>query len=142
MATIAPGPVPAWFRIVALLAILWNAFGVAMYLSSVGIFGDPTAGLSAAERAVAEGIPAWVTGAFAIGTWGGLLGSLGLAMRRRWAWPVLLVSLVALIVLEGWSVFLSGAVEMFGLAVPISVTVIALFLAWLAHQARAKGWLR
>src|SRR3546814_8945952 len=51
MAAALPSSPPTWFRIVALLAVLWNAFGVAMYLSSVGIFGDPMAGLSEAERA-------------------------------------------------------------------------------------------
>lgn len=141
MATVAPAAPPAWFRIVALLAVLWNAFGVFQYLSSVGLFGDPMATLDEAQRSAAESIPAWITGAFAIGTFAGLAGSLGLAMRRRWAWPVLLLSLVALIVLEGWIVFLSGFLEMFGLAVPVSVTVIAILLAWLAHHARERGWL-
>lgn len=134
--------VPAWFRIAALLAVAWNLFGVAMYLSSVGVFGDPMAGLSEAERAAAASIPAWITGAFAIGTFSGLLGSVGLVMRRRWAWPVLLLSLVALIILEGWIVFLSNAREAFGLAVPVTVTVIAVLLAWMANHARQRSWLR
>jgi hypothetical protein len=141
MATAAPDNPPAWFRIVALLAVLWNAFGVFQYLSSVGLLGDPTVGLSESERAAVASIPAWITAAFAIGTFAGLAGSLGLLMRKRWAWPLLLLSLVALIVLEGWIVFLSGLVEMFGLAVPVSVTLIAILLAWLAHHARQRGWL-
>src|SRR3546814_13920741 len=57
MAAALPSSPPTWFRIVALLAVLWNAFGVAMYLSSVGIFGDPLAGLSEAERAAAYSLP-------------------------------------------------------------------------------------
>lgn len=132
---------PAWFTAAALVAVLWNAFGVAMYLSSVGIFGDPTAGLTAAERAVAESIPAWITGAFAIGTFAGLIGSLGLLLGKAWAQPVLIVSLIALLVLEGWIVFLSGAREVSGLAVPIAVTAGAILLAWLATTARRRGWL-
>jgi hypothetical protein len=54
---------------------------------------------------------------------------------------VLIVSLIALLVLEGWIVFLSGAVEMFGLAVPIMVSAGAILLAWLATHARRRGWL-
>lgn len=65
-----------------------------------------------------------------------------LLLRKRWAWPVLLVSLIALVVLEGWIVFFSGHLEAFGLAVPIIVTVGALLLAWLASHARKRGWLR
>jgi hypothetical protein len=126
---------------VALLAVLWNAFGVVMYLSSVGMFGDPMAGLSEAERAAASSIPAWITGAFAIGTFTGLIGSIGLLLRKRWAQSALIVSLIALLVLEGWIVFFSGALEHFGLAVPIMVSAGAVLLAWLATHARRRGWL-
>ena len=141
MATALPASTPAWIRIVALVAIAWNAMGVAMYLSSVGVFGDPTAGLSDAERAAALSIPGWITGAFAIGTFAGLIGSIGLLLRKAWAQPVLLVSAAALLVLEGWILFFSGAVEMFGLAVPLTVIAGAILLAWLATYARRHGWL-
>ena len=136
-----PAP-PRFFQIAALIATIWNAFGVAMYLSSVGAFGDPMAGLSEAERAAAADIPAWITGAFAIGTFSGLIGSIGLLLRKTWAAPVLLLSFLALLMLEGWIVFLSGARETFGLAVPVSVTAGAILLASLAFHARHRGWLR
>ncbi|HEY0113409.1 MAG TPA: hypothetical protein VGB59_09705 [Allosphingosinicella sp.] len=143
MATNAYGSPPAWFRILAVAAVVWNLFGVFMYLHSVGIFGDPMADLTASQRAAAESIPPAITGAFAIGTLAGLLGSLGLLLRKRWALPVLLVSLLGLIALEGWIVFLSGALEAFGgIALPLTIVVIAAFLAWLASHARQRGWLR
>lgn len=132
--------VPGWFRIAALVAIAWNAFGVIMYLSSVGLFGDPTAGLSDAERAAAESIPDLIIGAFAVGTFAGLIGSIGLLLRKSWARPVLLLSLVALLVLEGWIVA-SGTVSVSGYAVPVMVTLGAILLAWLATHARGRGWL-
>lgn len=142
MATVAPGAPPAWFRIVALIAILWNAFGVFQYLSSVGLFGDPLASLSAEQRAAAESIPAAVIGAFAIGTIAGLIGSLGLLLRKRWAVPMLVLSLLALVVLEGWIVFLSGQLEVFGgVGLPATVVLVSLLLAWLAWHARRRGWL-
>src|SRR4051812_43156011 len=109
MATATPRARPSWFVVAAVLATVWNAFGVFMYLSTVGIFGDPTAGLSDAERALASSTPAWIIGAFAIGTLAGLIGSAGLLLGRAWAQPVLIVSLVALLVLEGWALFLMSA---------------------------------
>jgi hypothetical protein len=141
MATALSSSSPSWLRIVALVAIAWNAVGVTMYLSSVGVFGDPMAGLSESERAAAAAIPGWITGAFAIGTFAGLIGSIGLILRKAWAQPVLLISAVALLVLEGWIIFFSGALEMFGLAVPVTVSVGAILLAWLATHARKHGWL-
>lgn len=141
MATASPTSRPGWFPAVALLAVVWNGFGVAMYLSSVGIFGDPMTGLTEAQRAAAESIPGWVTGAFAIGTFAGLIGSLGLLLRKRWAQPLLILSLLGLLVLEGWILFFSGAVEQFGLAIPLTVVAGATLLAWLATHGRNRGWL-
>jgi hypothetical protein len=142
MATVAPAAPPAWFRIVALIAILWNAFGVFQYLSSVGLFGDPMASLDATQRAAAESVPALIIGAFALGTFAGLIGSLGLLLGKRWSLPILVLSLLALIVLEGWIVFLSGLLEMFGgIGLPATIVVVALLLAWLAYHARQRGWL-
>jgi hypothetical protein len=141
MATALHASSPAWFRVAALIACIWNAFGIVMYLSSVGMFGDPMAGLDEAQRAAASSIPALITGAFAVGTFAGLIGSIGLLLRKAWAQPVLIVSLVALLMLEGWIVFLSGHVEAFGLGVPIMVSAGAILLAWLATHARGRGWL-
>ncbi|MDP9414233.1 MAG: hypothetical protein M3Q08_09095 [Pseudomonadota bacterium] len=141
MATASTASVPRWFTAVALLAVIWNAFGVVMYLSSVGVFGDPMAGLSEPERAAASSIPSWITGAFAIGTLAGLIGSLGLLLRKAWAQPVLLASMVALLVLEGWIMFFSGALAVFGLAVPITVSAGAILLLWLATHARGQNWI-
>ncbi|HEY0026505.1 MAG TPA: hypothetical protein VGC35_01415 [Allosphingosinicella sp.] len=133
---------PGWFRIAAVIAILWNAFGVFQYLSSVGLFGDPLVSLDPAQRAAAESIPAPVIAAFAIGTLAGLVGSIGLLIRKRWAMPMLVVSLVALAVLEGWIVFASGNLEAFGgIALPLTIVVVAALLAWLATHARGRGWL-
>ena len=142
MANTAPAASASWFRIAAVLAVLWNAFGVFQYLSSVGLFGDPLASLSPEQRAAAESIPAPIIAAFAIGTFAGLIGSIGLLLRKRWAVPLLILSLLALVVLEGWIVFLSGALEAFGeIALPLTITLVAALLAWLAAHARRRGWL-
>ena len=142
MAISASTPAPLWFRIAACVALVWNAFGVVMFLSSVGAFGDPTSGLSEAERAIATNIPGWIMAAFGIGTFSGLAGSLGLLLGRRWAWPLLVISLIALLVLEGYILFFSGAAAVSGVAIPITVIVGALLLAWLARYAGRRGWLR
>ncbi len=142
MATSASTATPLWFRIAAFVALVWNAFGLVMFLSAVGAFGDPMAGLSEPERAIAAKIPGWLMAAFGTGTFTALAGSLGLLLGRRWAWPLLLISLVALLVLEGYILFFSGAAAVSGVAIPITVVVGALLLAWLARLAGQRGWLR
>ena len=62
--TLASRP-PVWFRVVAVLALLWNLFGVWQYLSSVGVV-PLMRELTADEAAIMASAPAWYTGAFAI----------------------------------------------------------------------------
>jgi hypothetical protein len=52
------------------------------------------------------------------------------------------ISLAALLVLEGYILFFSGAAAVSGVAIPITVIVGALLLAWLARHASQRSWLR
>ncbi|MGQ0558992.1 MAG: hypothetical protein ACT4OE_05315 [Sphingosinicella sp.] len=133
---------PAWYRIVTVLAILWNLMGLYVFLVSVGAVASPP--MDPAEQAIADTMPTWTTAAFAIGVFSGLVGSLGLLLLKGWSRMLLLLSLVALAVLEGWWIFLSGGPEALGPStyiVPILVVVIALLLWWLANMGAKKGWL-
>lgn len=135
---------PIWFRSLALIGLLWNAFGVYMYLKSVRMFGDPLIGLDPAHRALAESVPAWVTGAFAVAVFAGLLGSLLMVLGKRLASPVLLLSLLAVIVQSAWIVLASDARAVEGalaLVMPGIITLVAILLVWLAARGAARGWL-
>jgi hypothetical protein len=140
--TFAPAAGPAWFRIAAILALFWNAFGAVMCLSALGVFGDPITGLTEPQRAAALAIPAGIIAAFALGTFTGVIGSLGLLLARRWAFRVLIVSAAALLVLEGWILFLSGDADVHGIAIPVAVSLVAILLVLLASTASNRGWLR
>ena len=135
---------PGWFRIVAVLGLLWNCLGVYMYLKSVGMLGDPLAGLDPAHVALAQSVPAWVTGAFAVAVFAGLLGSLLMVAGKRLASPVLLLSLLAVIVQSAWVIFASNARAVEGaiaLIMPGMITLVAVLLVWLAAKGAARGWL-
>ena len=135
---------PAWFRALAALGLLWNAFGVYMYLKSVGVFGDPLAGLDPAHTELARSVPAWVTGVFAVAVFAGLLGSLCMVAGKRIASPLLLISLLAVLVQSAWVILMSNARAVEGalaLAMPACITLVAILLVWLAARGAAKGWL-
>ena len=123
---------PAWFRIVGVLALIWNLIGVCFYLGHVGVLGPPFADTAA------PAMPDLVTGAFAIGVFSGVIGSLCLVLARAWARPILLVSLIGSAVDWGWVIMAVG-----NTALPMGVTVIviAALLVWLAHSGVRKGWL-
>jgi hypothetical protein len=128
---------PAWLRVVAALALLWNLFGVYNYLMTVGVVGG-------ADVAAAGAMPAWVTGAFAIAVFGGALGSLGLLLLKRWSKLLLLVSLLGVLAMDLWMFVLSGlGGTMAGaeMGVNIAIVVVAILLVWLAYSSDKKGWL-
>jgi hypothetical protein len=128
---------PAWLRIVAALALLWNLFGVYNYLMTVGVVGG-------ADVAAAAAMPAWVTGAFAIAVFGGALGSLGLLLLKRWSKLLLLVSLLGVLAMDLWMFMLSGLGKTMAgaeMGVNIAIVVVAILLVWLAYSSDKKGWL-
>jgi len=137
MSDVVDGRAPSWLRIVAVLGLLWNLFGVYEYLMTVGV-------VSGANEAAAPAMPAWATGAFAIAVFGGALGSLGLVMLKRWSKLLLVLSLICVVALDVWSFALSGAASTMGgaeMAVTGAVLAIAVLLAWLSWTADSKGWL-
>ncbi len=86
----------------------------------------------------------WVTGLFAIGVFAGALGALGLVLRRRWARPLLLLSLVAVILQFGGWLLMTDAIAVIGPSVfvmPAIIVAVAILLAWLATIASRRGWL-
>lgn len=131
--------VPAWFRLLAVLGLAWNGYGVYMYLQSVGVIG---AGAHAATAPAA--MPAWVIGTFAVAVFAGLVGSLLMVAGSRRACPLLVLSLLAVIVQTVWIAFLSNARAVDGmkaLIMPAIITVVALLLVLVAARGAEKNWL-
>jgi hypothetical protein len=134
---------PGWFRLVALLALLWNLVGVWSYLSKVGM-APPMMEMTPDEVALAAGMPAWATAGFAIAVFTGLLGSVGLLLGKAWARLLLILSLLGMLVQFGWWVVMSGAMERMGASIavmPAVVILIGILLLWLANTGIKRGWL-
>jgi uncharacterized membrane protein len=135
---------PTWFLVVAGIALVWNLMGVMAYIAQVTMSPEALAALPAEQQALLASTPAWATGAFALAVFGGALGSLALLIRKTWAFPLLLISLAAVIVQLFHAFFMSKSIEVFGpggMIMPLMVIVIAAYLLFLAKQAKAKGWL-
>ena len=65
-------------------------------------------------------------------------------LKKGWAAPLFLVSLLAVIVQFGHWLFLANAMEVYGteaVFMPLLVTAIAAFLVWYSRDAKSKGWL-
>jgi len=134
---------PKWFMPVAITALLWNLIGCAAYLGDVMLTPEDIAKLTAAQQAMYAARPAWSVGATAIAVWGGAAGCLGLILRKRWAMPLLIASLAALVVQDASLFLLSGASPVNSTAIVLQglVLLIGIGLVLLARTAAARGWI-
>ena len=87
---------PVWFWVVSVLALIWNIIGVMSYLAQAYTSVEDLEKMTQAQRELFESQPAWVTGAFAIAVFGGTLGCIALLLRKKWAKPILIISLLGI----------------------------------------------
>ncbi|GGK14972.1 hypothetical protein [Luteimonas terricola] len=137
--------VPASVWVVGVLALLWNLVGVAAFGMQLAMPAEALEAMPADRRAIYEAAPGWLYIFYGVATIGGVIGSLGLLLRRRWAVPVYLVALVALVlqvlasyaVTPAWS--LGGAAS---LGFPVLLVAIAIALWLFARRMSARHILR
>ncbi len=137
-------PAPKWFRPTAVVALLWNAIGCLAYLADVTIKPADVAKMTAAQQAMYTSRPAWAVAAMACAVWFGLAGSLGLVLKKRWATPLLLVSLVGVIGQDIGLFMMRGFIDVGGyaaVALQGCVLLIAIALVLLARKAAAQQWI-
>lgn len=135
---------PKRFWIIAVLALLWNLLGLAMFVMQVTMSPETLAAMPATQREVVEATPSWLDAVFGVAVASGVLGAVGLLLRRRWAVPMFALSLAAVLVqvLAGYLVTpawaASGAA---GLVLPALLIAIAIALVGYARTAVRRGWL-
>ena len=137
-------PRPVWFVLVAVLALPWNLFGLLSFYLHVTATPDVVATWPEAQQQIASATPRWIFVPFAVATIGGVLGSLGLLLGRRWAVPVLLLSLLAILVQFGAYYLLTPTWALTGVggaALPLCIALVGLLLWGLGRRAAARGWI-
>ncbi len=128
--------------VVGLLGLAWSGYGIRQFAATAGASAQNlvAAGMTPDQAALYAGLPIWMTVAFAVGVFGGAVGSLLLALGRPAAVGVLAMSLTAYAVLFVGDVAL-GVFDAFGashVAVLTLVLVIAADLLALARRVHAK----
>lgn len=130
------------FWVVSAIALVWNLLGVTAYLMHVTLAPEDLAAMSEEQRALYTGAPAWVTGAYAIAVFAGTLGAVGLLLRKAWAVPVFVVSLIAIVLQMGYSLLMTNVIEVMGgtaVIMPLAVIAIGIFLVLFSRKAKAGG---
>lgn len=129
---------PVWYWIVSVIALFWNAMGVNQYIQQAYKTESWRSAITDAQFEIISNFPAWLTAAFAIAVFTGALGSLALILRKKWAYSLFLLSLIAVIVQMGY-VLSQGHTD--NIEMTISIILFALFLVWFSKKSTSKGWI-
>lgn len=135
--------VPRWFKIVAIIAIVWNVLGLFAFLAQIMMTEEMINQLPEADQTLHRETPMWVNIVFGISVIAGTAGSIGLLLRHAWSIPVLAISLLAVAAQLSYMFFMSNIFEVKGIAaaiLPMCILAIAVLLLILSLQAKQKGW--
>jgi hypothetical protein len=135
---------PGWYLPTAIVALLWNLLGCMAFFSDARLSPEDIAKMSQDQQALYNSRPTWALAATGIAVIGGAAGCLGLILRKRWAQPLLIASLLGVIVQDYGMFVLSGQGAQASPAViglQALVLVVALALVMLARKAIARGWI-
>lgn len=136
--------VPIWYWVAAILALLFECIGCFVYLSEVRLTQEQIAMLPLDQAAMRNALPAWYYAAFAVAVWVGLIGTVGLLLRRAWAVPALLISLIAVIVQYSAILIVPDMrnISSDALLGPVLIALTCYGIYMLARLAKRRRWLR
>lgn len=134
------------YWVVTAIGVLWNLMGVFQFFLEFNYWKNPESRIALDQDLAPfyDSTPAWLYGIFAIAVATGLLGCIGLLLRKSWAVPVFLVSLVAVILQMAYNLIGTELISVIGpsaAVMPIVVVLFALGLYLYSKSAARKGWL-
>ena len=135
---------PTSFWIFGGAALVWNLLGLVMYISHVTMSPEALAQMTEDAQLFYTSTPKWANGAFALAVNAGVLGSLFLLLRKSWAVPMFILSLVSVVVQNVDAFVLRDAFGLFGInsvIVPATIFVVAVLLLIYSRSCKEKGWI-
>lgn len=140
-----PTKPPTWYWVVAVILTLWMAVGIAGFAVHLTMDYATAPGLSEAQRQLYTMSPAWLDVVYGLATVTGILGAVGLLMRKAWSAPALVTSLVFVIVQFGYWLVGLPSIELLGAAaavtMPVVIVLMGAFAVWFARNTKGRGWI-
>ena len=138
-------PTTAYWIISGVL-LVWNLIGLMFYYQQSTLTPEimANAGLTPQQVAHITNTPAWAHAGYAFAVNAGVLGAILLLLRKAWAIPLFVLSLVGALVQDLDAMVLRDGIAAWGnagLILPAIVIVICLYEIWYARSAKARGWL-
>jgi len=133
---------PRHLWIVGIVALLWNLMGAVDYVMTQTKNEAYMSQFSPEQLEFYYGFPAWLVAFWALAVWGGVIGAVLLLMRKKLAFPVLVVSFLSMVVTSihnygfaGGADVASGMEQLFS----VIIFVVALALVIYARSMAKKG---
>lgn len=133
------------FWAITIVALVWNAMGAMNYIWQMQMDAETLGALPQTHQAIIDGRPAWATGGFAIGVFGGALGCLLLLFRKSLAVYVFIASLLGMFLTMTHTIGVAASTIAFS---PMEIFVmivlpvlVAVFLIWYSKHAKRLGWI-
>lgn len=130
---------PVWFWVIPVIALVWNGMGANVYLQSAFKTDAYKAMYTPEELEIAANLPAYVTAAFAIAVFAGVLASLLLLFRNRKAYVLFILSLIGIIVQMGYTL-LNGFTS--NMAITLTTIILGVVLVWFSKRSIQNHWLK
>lgn len=118
--------------------------GLAAFYSDMTITPESIAAMTPELQAYYENNPMWNKLAYGLAVIAGTLGGVALLMRKSWAVPLFIVSLVCVLANNVYTYLFSGvgsSATASQVSLSAMVTLIAVFLWYYAKKAAARAWI-
>ena len=136
------------FLIIGILALLWNIMGLFQFIMAAFMqdtmletYGET---YTPQQMELFLNTPSWYYVVFGICTLTGVLGSIAVLLKKKIAVPLFLVSLVTVLVVQGYWMLGTLAIALLGteaIIMPMLVIVTSIFLYFYCKGARQNNWL-
>ncbi len=130
------------FWLIAILALVWNGMSALNFITQV----TGSEGLPEKYANFVDSRPVWATAGFGVSAAASVLGSIGLLLRRRWAYQTFLVAFLGMLVtllfaapVQVVSGKFSVAELILSVVMPLAISI---FLVWYSGRSREAGALR
>lgn len=136
---------PKSFWVIAVLALLWNFMGIYQFYLTTFTLDAMVENLPEAQATLYRGIPMWYTIIFAIAVFSGFLGCIAMLLRKKIAVAIFGISLLAVLVAQGYWILGTDAMEVVGalsVIMPLIVIAVSIFLYFYNKGAAKNGWLK
>jgi hypothetical protein len=132
--------------LIGVLALIWNGIGAFDYLMTETHNASYMGSFTPEQLAYFYGLPKWVVSSWALSVWGGVLGSILLLLRKRWAVAIFALSLITMLLTSFHNFVLSNGLAVMGGAGALTfagiIFVIAVALLIYAQRLARRGVLR